>query len=254
MLNKVLFKNITILELIVTFIVLAAAVFISKAAATYMRRTLKDKIRKDNLEIFIKVLQYAIISFAIVYALGVFGFNLSGLMVAGGIAGMVLGFASQRIVGNFISGIFLIIERPIKIGDQVQINDHSGFVEDIRILATTIRTYEGLYIRIPNEKIFTSDIVNYVHYIIRRFKYVVSIRYTDDADTAILIIKNVVDDHPLALKNPAPVAFVESLGEKGVNIVVMVWAPGTEWNSVKMELLCKIKAALSAGGIAMPPA
>ena len=226
--------------------------FISRAAAGYLRRSLKDKIRKDNLEILIKVIQYTLVSIAIVYALGIFGFNLSGLLVAGGVAGMVLGFASQRIVGNFISGIFLIIERPIKIGDQVQINDHSGFVEDIRMLATTIRTFEGLYVRIPNEKIFTSDIVNYVQYIVRRFKYSVPIRYEDDADKAIRVIKKVIDDHPLALKNPEPVAFVESLSDKGVNIMVMAWAPGTEWNSVKMELLSKIKTALSSQGIEMP--
>lgn len=130
---------------------------------------------------------------ALIFILSLLGVNPAGLLAAGGIAGIVIGFASQSIVSNLISSVFLIIERPINIGDQVAIGESTGFVEDISIISTTIRKYDGLYVRVPNEKVFTTSITNYVAHVVRRVEYVVGIRYSDDADKAIRIIKNVID-------------------------------------------------------------
>jgi small-conductance mechanosensitive channel len=220
-----------------------------KLVSLYLRSTLKDRISQDNLEIIVKVIYYGIIGIAFVYVLHVVGVNLAGLMVAGGFAGIVVGLASQSIVGNFISGLFLIIERPIKIGDQINVNDLIGYVEDIRIISTTIRTYDGLYVRIPNEKVFTSNIINYVNHVVRRFEYMVGIRYSDSADTAVEIIKKVIDAHPFALKNPSPQVFVDTMGDNAVNIIVRIWSSVSEWYGVKMKLLWKIKCSLEEQGI-----
>jgi len=180
------------------------------------------------------------------------GVHPSGLLVAGGVAGIVIGFASQSVVGNLISGLFLIIERPMKLGDSVNIAGTAGVVEDIRIISTTLRTFDGLYVRIPNEKVFTTDITNYVAHVAWRLEYVVGIRYTDDADKAIGIIKKLSEDHPLTLKNPSGDIFVDNLGDNAVNIMVRIWVPSTEWYGVKKELLWKIKTALEAEGIEIP--
>ena len=169
--------------------------------------------------------------------------------MAGGVAGIVIGFASQSIMGNFISGVFLMIERPIKIGDQVNIDNKLGYVEDIKIISTIIRTYDGLYIRLPNETVFTTSITNYVANLTRRFEYVVGIRYEDDADKAIRIIKGLIDDQPYALVNPSPYVFVDNLGDNAVNIIVRVWAPATEWFDMKTKLLWIIKKTLEENGI-----
>ena len=248
-LDKIIYDKVTVLNLIIIAAVFVAAIVVSRIIAFYIRRTLREKVRLDTLEIVIKIITYGFVLAAVFYALAALGINLSGLMVAGGVVGVILGFASQGIIGNLISGIFLIIERPIKIGDQVNIDNHTGYVEDIRIISTTIRTYDGLYVRIPNQNIFTSSIINYVNHIVRRFEYVVGIRYSDDADNAIIIIKSVIEGHPFALKNPKPQAFVDNFGDNSVNILVRVWSPIGEWFSVKTELLLKIKKALEAEGI-----
>jgi small-conductance mechanosensitive channel len=104
-------------------------------------------------------------------------------------------------------------------------------------------------VRMPNEKVFTNNITNYVAHVARRFEYVVGIRYSDDADKAIEIIKNLIEEHPLTLKNPQPQVFVDNLGDNAVQIIVRPWAPSTEWYGVKMELLWKIKKALEREGI-----
>lgn len=239
----------TILNLLQIAVRLIIAVLIAKVVAINIKRSLKERMDRDHLEIIAKVIYYTIIIVAVLLSLPDLGIELSNLLVAGGVVGIVIGFACQSIVGNLISGIFLMFERPIKIGDQLRVDDISGFVEDIHIVSTIVRTYTGLYVRIPNEKVFTGIITNYVTNIARRFEYVVGIRYTDDADLAIEIIEDLIDEQPFALKNPSPGVFVDNLGDNSVNLHVRIWAPATEWYDLKMELLWKIKKTLEENGI-----
>ena len=247
--NKVIYGNITILNFLLSLIIFIASVVIAKISILYFRRSFKDKVSKSHIEIIVKIIWYGIIGVALIFVLSILGVNPAGLLAAGGIAGIVIGFASQSIVSNLISGVFLIIERPINIGDQVAIGESSGFVEDISIISTTIRKYDGLYVRIPNEKVFTTSITNYVAHVVRRVEYVVGIRYSDDADKAIRIIKSVIDLNPLTLRNPEPQAYVDNLGDNAVNIFVRFWVPASEWYPVKMELLWKLKITLEKEGI-----
>ncbi len=248
-LDSVIYGTITGFDLIETVVFLIIAILIARLVVIYLRRSLKDRMSRDIMEITIKVIYYTIIVIAVLFALKRLEIELSGLLVAGGIIGIVIGFATQSIVGNLVSGLFLMIERPIKIGDQVDIDGTSGYVEDIHTVSTIIRTYEGLYVRIPNEKVFTNKITNYVANTARRFEYVVGIRYSDDADEAIEIIKDLIEEHPIALKNPSATVFVDNLGDNAINIIVRIWAPPTEWYDLKMEMLWKIKKGLEENGI-----
>lgn len=245
-------QNLYPLALLKAIAIVAIAVLVSKSITLYLRRSLRERMQKDRLELLIKVTTYAILGIAILMVLPILGFNISGLLLAGGIAGIVIGFASQSIVSNMISGFFMMVERPIRIGDSINIGDVSGVVEDIGIISTIIRTFDGLYVRVPNEKVFTSSITNFVANPVRRFEYSIGIRYSDDAEKAIEIIKKVVEEHPFVLKNPEPQAFVDELGDNAVIIKVRIWSPSTEWFGVKMELLWKIKRALEENGIEIP--
>jgi len=244
-----IYGDVTLLDILRIIVILAVAVVIAKSLTINLKRGFRDKVSKDQLEIMTKVVYYGIIIIAVLAVLPTLGINPSGLLVAGGIAGIVIGIASQSVVSNLISGLFLIIERPMKIGQAVNIAGIAGVVEDIRIISTTLRTFEGLYVRIPNEKVFTTNITNYVEYVARRLEYIVGIRYSDDADKAIGIIQNLHEKHLLTLKNPTPDIFVDNLGDNAVNIIVRIWVPTTEWYGVKKELLWKIKTALEDEGI-----
>ncbi len=239
-----------VLRFIIVVVTIILAFIFSKLVTFYFRRSFKEKMSKDHLEIVLKVISYSIIIMAIVFfVLPTLNVEASSILVAGSVVGLVIGFASQSTVGNLISGLLLMIERPIKVGNLVNIDGNSGTVEDITIISTIIRTYDGLYVRIPNEKVFTSTITNYVANAARRFEYVVGIRYNDDADQAIGIIKDIITGHPFALKNPAPMVFVDTLGDNAVNIIVRIWAPVTDWYDVKTELLWIIKKTLEENGI-----
>jgi small-conductance mechanosensitive channel len=246
-------KNpVTIGDIFQLVLILSLTILITKIITLYLRRSLKDKVSKDVGETIIKFFYYGTIIIVSISALERMGVQLSGLLLAGGITGIILGFASQNIVGNLISGVFLIIEKPIKIGDQVEIDNISGFITDIRIISTLIRTYDGLLVRIPNQQVFTSNITNLVGFPVRRFDLTIGIRYADDADYAISLIMDLIDKEPFALLNPEPSVYVSELGESSVNLIVRIWAPISEWFELKTKLLLAVKKILEEKGIEIP--
>lgn len=252
MIEEPLYQNTTVIDLFILVIVLSLSIIIARALRTNLRRALKDKVADHLRSILEKFVYYTIIIIGVIIVLPQFGINLTGLLVAGGFIGIIIGFASQSVVANFVSGLFLIFERPVRIGDQIGVGDVSGVVKDIRILSTIVQTYEGTYVRIPNEKVFSSEITNFVAYPARRFEHVIGVSYSEDAEKAIQTIGKVLEEHPFVLKNPAPNVFVDSLGEYSVNIVVRAWAPSTVWYEVKCELLWKLKVQLDESGIIIP--
>lgn len=251
-LSTTLYNDVTVYDLLIFLIVVLLSVLVARFIRLYLHRMFREKVAPDILSILEKMVYYAVIIIGVISVLPQIGVNLTGLLVAGGVIGVVIGFASQSVVSNLISGLFLVFERPVRIGDQINVEDTSGFVEDIRILSTIVRTYDGIYVRIPNEKVFSSNIANYVANAARRFEYTIGISYSDDAQRAIQIIQNVLEDHPFALQNPSPNVFVDSLGDSSVNIAVRVWVPSVVWYEVRTELLWKLKTALETEGITIP--
>ncbi len=255
MLDRILYGGVTVSDFIVSVIILFAAVMIGKAVSLRIRHSLKDKVSKDRLNTISKIVYFLSLMIGFLIVLPILEFRISGFLVAGGILGIIIGFASQSIVTNLISGVFLTFERPFRVDDVVRLggeNGTMGVVEEIKIISTTMRTFEGVYVRVPNEKVFTGNITNFLENIARRFEYDVGIRYKDDADEAMELIKELIEEQPMALKNPEPQVFVEQLGGSAVELKVRVWAPSTEWFPLRMELLWKIKKELEENGIQVP--
>jgi small-conductance mechanosensitive channel len=251
-LEQTLYGTVTWFNLLTALLIFLAALLVSKLISVQLRRSLKDKLAKERLEILIKFATYGVIVIAALWIMPTIGIEPSGLLVAGGIVGLAVGFASQSIIGNLISGLFLMGERPVKTGDLVEIAGNMGVVEDIQIISTSIRTLDGLFIRIPNETVFTSSITNYSCNPVRRFELAIGISYADDANQAIKIIKEIAAEHPLILINPPPQVFVDALGDSSVDLIARFWSPTSEWYSVKMELLWQIKVAIEAEEIEIP--
>ncbi len=251
-LHVIIYGEVTIFNLLVALLIFISALVASKIFTIQLRRGFKEKMSKEHLELLTKMITYGIIILAVLWAMPTIGIEPSGLMVAGGIVALAIGFASQSIIGNLISGIFLMGERPVKIGDQIEIGENRGFVEDIQIISTSIRTLDGLYVRIPNEAVFTSSIINYSSNQVRRLDLEIGIRYSDNADLAVEVIQRVINEHPMTLVNPPSYVFVDDLGDNSVDIVARIWTPTSEWYSVQRELLWKIKVAVEAEGIQIP--
>ncbi|WP_367884024.1 mechanosensitive ion channel family protein [Thermococcus sp. JCM 11816] len=242
-------------NILAAFLVFYFSYVLAKKSKDYIiMRSSKQKLPEVQLKA--KLYYYTFVTLAFFIALNIAGLSgrLSTIVAAaGGITGIVLGFASQTVVANFISGIFMYFDKPLKIGDPVEVAGYSGVVHDIRILSTRIRTWDGLLVRIPNEKLFNSDIKNLQKYPARRVDITVGIAYKEDAGRAIEVIKKTLDEMPYVLAEPEPMVFVDNLGgDSSVNIAVKAWAPSEKWFDVRWEIVQKIKEALDREGIEIP--
>ena len=251
-LDTVVYDNITYYHLVFFAIVIIAAFAIAKIVSVYLKKTLSDRVEKSELDTLIKIIQVGIILIGVYIGLPRFEFDLADVVLIGGTLTIVIGFATQKVGSNFASGLFLLLERPIKPGDNVQIDTVSGIVQEIHVLSTIVRDYEGIYVRIPNEKVFTSDITNFVTNVARRFEYSVGISYGDDAGLAMGVIYRLLEQHPFILKHPGPSVFLDELADSSVVIRVNIWCPSEVWWSVRTEMLWEIKKAIEAEGITIP--
>jgi small-conductance mechanosensitive channel len=175
-------------------------------------------------------------------------------MVAGGIFGIIIGFATQSVVSNAISGIFLLFDKPAKTGDLIEITQGNiyGRLMDITVFSTRIKLFDGSIMRVPNEKVFTSEIRNVSGSEVRRIDGILSIAYKEDIDHVIEIIKKAVAKMPYVLREPEPEIWTEQLADSGVNLKILTWIPRDEWSNVGPILLKEIKKDIDDAGIEIP--
>ncbi|RLG80221.1 MAG: mechanosensitive ion channel family protein [Thermoprotei archaeon] len=245
----------------IDWILIAKAVAVAVAGLTisWLLRLILFKVLVRALPVKLvrmitRIIYYVLVFLVLVSVLGTIGIDLTGLVVAGGVVGIILGFALQNTVANLFSGLFLQWEKPFKIGNGVKIGGIEGIVIDQSILSTRIRGYDGVIHRVPNYTIFQSEITNYHGSVARRVDFRIGIAYREDAEKAYNVIKAVLDQHPYVLADPPPDVFVVELASSSVDIMVRAWIPnvdGLPWKA-RMELLWLIKKAIDEAGIEIP--
>jgi small-conductance mechanosensitive channel len=245
--------NLTFWDVGVIAVTIAAAFIIARLISLYLKRTFTGKVRGKDLDLLLKIVTWAIVLVAVLLILSQLRIDLSGLLLAGGVIGIVIGIASQSVVGNLISGIFLIIERPVSIGDEVRIGDVEGSVEDIRILSTLLRTPQGIYLRMPNQQVFTSNIMNYVANVARRVDYSLGVGHGEDLEGLREVLLPVLQTSTLVLARPGPEVNLSSIAEDRLVLAIQFWTPSPLYSTARSTLLEEIQAALVKAGIEIPP-
>lgn len=244
------------LTIIITVIIIVAGFVIAHSVRLVTTRYFGARLPPDARKSVGRIIYYGIIVVALLSALGVSGLDLSGLFLAGGIAGIVLGFATQSLFSNLISGIFLHIDKPMKIGDPVLITgklpDVAGIVVEITALSSRIRMFDGTYVRLPNSDVFLSEIRNFSGAAARRVEFTMGVAYKEDTVKVINVIKESLAQTPLVLVEPQPDLYVTDLGDSSVNINVWCWVPFSVWWDMRKQLPEQIKRELDAKGIEIP--
>jgi small conductance mechanosensitive channel len=172
-----------------------------------------------------------------------------------GISGVAIGFAFRDILQNFLAGILILLTEPFQIDDQIVFKDFEGTVEQIQTRATTIRTYDGRRIVIPNSELFTNSVTVNTAFDRRRLAYDIGIGYGDDIDTAKQLILEAIHETDGVLESPAPDAIVVELAESTVNIRARWWVqPPRRADVLDLQdrALTNIKNKLTANGIDLP--
>ncbi|NJN58805.1 MAG: mechanosensitive ion channel family protein [Leptolyngbyaceae cyanobacterium SL_5_9] len=182
-------------------------------------------------------------------------FQAGDLVQLLGISGVAIGFAFRDILQNFLAGILILLTEPFRIDDQIVFKDFEGTVENIETRATTIRTYDGRRIVIPNAELFTNAVTVNTAFDNRRLEYDVSIGYGDNIEQAKQLILEAIASVDAVLQNPAPDALVIGLAESTVNIRARWWInPPTRSDALDTQdrVLIAIKNTLTANGIDLP--
>lgn len=215
-------------------------------------RLLRHRLGLQGGELLGRVVRYAGYVLVVVTVLQEFGFNLAAVLGAAGIAGVAIGFASQTSLSNLISGLFIVGERPFEKGDIIEVGNLTGTVEEIGLMALTLRTFDNRSVRVPNETLVKTNVVTVTRYPIRRVDITIGVSYDTPIDRVIQILRTVGEDHPAVLDEPEPVIVFNGFGESSLNFMIGAWAIKEDVLKVKNELPLRIKTAFDQAGIEMP--
>jgi small-conductance mechanosensitive channel len=167
---------------------------------------------------------YAILGLTIAMALDTVGVKLGVLLGAAGILTVAIGFAAQTSASNLISGVFLLGERPFSVGDTIEVDGTTGEVLAVDLLSVKLRTFNNLYVRVPNESLIKSQIINLSRNPIRRFEIELRVAYSEDLDRLRALLFSLAAKDPDILEEPEPIVWVDRLGESAIHIRFLVWA------------------------------
>lgn len=171
-----------------------------------------------------KIFGYIFILLGFYIALLVNGVNLSSLAVIAGALGVGLGFGLQNIVGNFVSGLILLAERPVAIGDRIEVSGVAGRVTKIALRSTTVVTNDNISIIVPNSDLITQAITNWSHGDPKvQMRLPVGVAYGSDPEKVRRVLTAVALAHPGVLKTPEPTIYFESFGDSSLNFEIGVW-------------------------------
>lgn len=245
--------TVTIIQ---TIIILIVGFIIARIAKSIVSKRSKSTLPSDYSRRLTLLVYYGIIAITVISALAQSGIDLAGLYLAGGLAGIIIGFATQSLFSNLVSGIFLYIDKPFKVGDPVMISgelpDVAGVVVNIGVITSRFRIFDGTYVTLPNTEVFSSEISNYSATVARRIQITIGIAFNEDSDKAMEVIRGSLLDTPLVLIEPVPNIYVASIAESVININIWCWVPSNVLDVVQMELTNQIKKALTENNIEMP--
>lgn len=195
---------------------------------------------------------YGVFGMLSLSALKQLGFDLSVLLGAAGILTVAVGFASQTSASNLISGLFLMIERPFSITDVIRVGETSGEVISIDLLSVKLRTFDNLFVRIPNETMIKSQVTTLTKFPIRRADLKIGVAYKEDIERVKELLLDIADKEPLCLEEPAPLFIFLGFGSSSIDIQFSVWAQRENFLTLKNSMFTAIKKTFDREGVEIP--
>ena len=199
------------------------------------------------------LINYSILAIGFILALGVLGLDLNKITVLLGAFGVGIGFGLQSVVNNFVSGLILLFERPIHVGDTVQVGNFQGRVRRIGIRASVVRTAQGAEIIVPNAQLITQDVTNWtLSDRLRRIDLPVAVIAGATPKKVIELIEAVARAHPKVFQDPAPRCLFMSYGDSSINFELRAWTDFANSGQVHSDLTVAIYEAVNAAGMSFP--
>ena len=199
-----------------------------------------------------RIIIYLLSAVVVLSTLYQLGFDLGVLLGAAGILSVAIGFASQTSASNLVSGLFLVLEKPFAIGDLIQVGGTTGEVLSIDLLSVKVRTFDNLFVRIPNESLIKTEITNLSRFPIRRYDMQVGVAYKEDLKKVSDLLIKVADAYEHSLDHPRPLIIFQGFGESSMDLQFSIWTIRENYLTVRNEMPARVKEAFDDAGIEIP--
>lgn len=233
-------------------ILIVAGWTIARLLAGAFVRAMQHRLTPHQLLLGRRTIFYFLLILFTLSGLREMGFKLSVLLGAAGVLSVAIGFASQTSASNLISGLFLIGEGPFSIGDTIRIGQTEGEVLSVDLLSVKLRTGDNLYVRIPNEQLIKSEVVNLTRFPIRRLNLPIGIAYKEDIGKVREVLLEVAQRNPLCLNEPPPSIIVQGFGASSVDLMFYVWTRRENFLKMRDSMQESIKRAFDDAQIEIP--
>ncbi|MCL8378081.1 small-conductance mechanosensitive channel MscS [Escherichia coli] len=216
------------------------------------RLMISRKIDATVADFLSALVRYGIIAFTLIAALGRVGVQTASVIAVLGAAGLAVGLALQGSLSNLAAGVLLVMFRPFRAGEYVDLGGVAGTVLSVQIFSTTMRTADGKIIVIPNGKIIAGNIINFSREPVRRNEFIIGVAYDSDIDQVKQILTNIIQSEDRILKDREMTVRLNELGASSINYVVRVWSNSGDLQNVYWDVLERIKREFDAAGISFP--
>jgi small-conductance mechanosensitive channel len=233
-------------------IILIVGIILITIITAAVKKLLPKKLSQQRKMIINRFVSYSAITMLFMVIVSELNINLAAIFGAAGVIGIIIGVASQTSIGNIVSGFFLVSEKSFEIGDLIRIGDKTGTVYSIDLLSIKIKTLDNLLLRIPNQTVISSEVINVTKFPIRRMDIDISVAYKEDLERVMEVINGVVKRNPLCLDEPDPLITFKAFGDNGIQILLGVWFEKANFLKVKNSLFIDIKSTFEAEGIEIP--
>ena len=245
-------------NLVLAAIVLVLGFFLAKAIRRLSLKGISKFSHSKTLNnLFSSVIYFTVLGIVIFTVLSILKLDkaVTSILAGAGIFGLAVAFAFQDIAANFISGVFISLRKPLKVGDIVKIKDYMGKIQEINLRDTVMSTFQGQTVIIPNKEVFQNPIENYSLLEKRRFDLDIGVSYGDDLDKVKKVTLEAVKDIPGICQESETTLFFTKFAESSINFSLRIWIDSAEqaiYKSVGSEAIMRIKKAFDANDISIP--
>ncbi|HQX89789.1 MAG: mechanosensitive ion channel family protein [Moraxellaceae bacterium] len=247
-----LFKPEHITDITAGAVIIIIGWLIARLISGTFVRTMQHRATAHQLLLGRRTIFYVLLILFTLSGLREMGFKLSVLLGAAGVLSVAIGFASQTSASNLISGLFLIGEGPFSIGDFIRVGQTEGEVLSIDLLSVKLRTADNLFVRIPNEQLIKTEVINMTRFPIRRLNLPIGIAYKEDIGKVREVLLEVAKRSPLCLNEPAPYIIVQGFGASSVDLMFYIWTRRENFLMMRDLMQESIKRAFDDAGIEIP--
>lgn len=240
-------------DLMSALLLLAAGWFIARWAERTVRKLIAPSKHVDPTlkPLLGSLVRYAILIFVVIAALAQFGVQTTSIIAVVGAAGLAIGLALQGTLANIAAGVMLLFLRPIEVGEYIEADGVAGSVDEIGVFTTQLRTFDGVFISVPNSLLWNKTIRNYSRLANRRLDIAMSIGYRDDLERALVVMREVLAADGRILAQPEAKVLVTAL-DGGFTVTMSAWTRSGCFDELKSDLLRVTRRRLSEAGISTP--